>query len=170
MKTDDTDGGAATERPSKAQLKRETEALRELAKRLVALQPARLAKVSLADELREAVREAQGFERGALARQLRYLTGLLREVDVERIAREIEELDQPRRAAARAFHQVEQWRDALVAGDEALLEEILVRFPSAERGRLRQLASAARAEHAQGRPSKSGRQLFRYLAALLEAA
>ena len=63
--TDDEMAGAAPARPSKGQLKRETEALRELAKRLVALPPARLAKLPLADELREAVQEAQGFERGA---------------------------------------------------------------------------------------------------------
>jgi ribosome-associated protein len=170
MKTDDTGAGAAAGRPSKGQLKRETEALRELAKRLVALPPARLAKVSLGDELREGVREAQRFERGALARQLRYLTGLLREADAELIERELLELDQPRRAEARAFHQVEQWRDALVAGDEALLEDLRARFPSADQGRLRQLAAAARTEHALGKPSKSGRQLFRYLAGLLEAS
>jgi ribosome-associated protein len=170
MKTEDTGAGAAGERPSKAQLKRETEALRELAKRLVALPSARLAKLALGDELREAVREAQVFERGALARQLRYLTGLLREVDAETIARELEELDQPRRAAARAFRQVEQWRDALVAGDAALLDDLRARFPSADHGRLRQLATAARAEHARGGPSKSGRQLFRYLSEMLEAS
>jgi len=169
MRREDTETGAAPERPGKAQLKRETEALRELAQRLVALPTARLEKLPLGDELRDAVREAQGFERGALARQLRYLTGLLRGADAERIARELEELDQPRRAAARAFRQVEGWRDALVAGDEALLAELHARFPSADRARLQRLAAAARAEHAQGGPSKSGRQLFRYLAALLES-
>jgi ribosome-associated protein len=144
MKTEDTGAGAAGERPSKAQLKRETEALRELAKRLVALPSARLAKLALGDELRE--------------------------VDAETIARELEELDQPRRAAARAFRQVEQWRDALVAGDAALLDDLRARFPSADHGRLRQLATAARAEHARGGPSKSGRQLFRYLSEMLEAS
>jgi ribosome-associated protein len=178
--SDDEIIDGAPARPSKGQLKRETEALRELAKRLVALPPARLAKLPLADELREAVLEAQGFERGALARQLRYLTGLLREADAERITGELERLDQPQRAGARAFRQTEQWRDALAAGDDALLAELLARYPAADAGHLRQLVRDARAERArdsQSKPgsksgsksgSKAGRQLFRYLAGLLE--
>lgn len=170
MTKDDEDAGAAAERPSKAQLKRETEALRELAKQLIALPPARLGKVSLDDELRAAVLEAQRFQRGALARQLRYLIGLLREADAALIARELQELDQPRRAEARAFRQVEAWRDALVAGDEALVEELLTRFPAADRRQLQRLAADARAERERDKPSKSARQLFRYLAGLLEAS
>jgi ribosome-associated protein len=185
MTDDEIDGGAPA-RPSKGQLKRETEALRELAKRLLALPPARLAKLPLADELREAVLEGQGFERGALARQLRYLTGLLREADTAGIAAGLERLDQPQRAGARAFRQIEQWRDALAAGDDALLAELLARYPAADAGHLRQLVRDARAERArdgQSRPgsksgsksgskpgSKSGRQLFRFLAGLLEGS
>lgn len=170
MKTDDEGAGAAPERPSKGQQKRETEALRELAKQLIALPPARLAKVSLGEELRAEVVAAREFERGALARQLRYLIGLLREADAELIARELERLDQPQRAGARAFRQVEQWRDALVAGDDALLDELLARFPAADRKQLQQLTAGARVERAQGRPSKTARQLFRYLTGLLEAS
>jgi ribosome-associated protein len=181
MTDDEIDGGAPA-RPSKGQLKRETEALRELAKRLLALPPARLAKLPLADELREAVLEGQGFERGALARQLRYLTGLLREADAAGIAAELERLDQPQRAGARVFRQIEQWRDALAAGDDALIDELLARYPTADAGHLRQLVRDARAERARdgqsksgsksgSKPgSKSGRQLFRFLAGLLEGS
>jgi ribosome-associated protein len=170
MTENDEDAGAAAERPSKGQLKRETEALRELAKQLIALSPARLGKVSLDDELRTGVLEAQRFQRGALARQVRYLTGLLREADAALIARELQELDQPRRAEARAFRQVEAWRDALVAGDETLVEELLARFPAANRKQLLQLAADARAERAGDKPSKSARQLFRYLTGLVESS
>lgn len=159
-------GAEAAARPSKGQLKRETEALRELVKRLVALPPARLVKVSLDEATREAVLAARRFERGALARQLRYLTGLMRGLDTALIARELDALDQPRRAEVRAFHQVEQWRDALVAGDDGLLDELLARFPAGDRGLLRQLVSSARAERARNKPSRSARQLFRYLAGL----
>ena len=169
MKREDDENGNAG-RPNKSQLKRETDSLRALAQRLIALPAARLGKLPLDDELRRELLAAQGFERGALARQLRYLTGLLRAADAAQITRELDRVDQPRRDEARAFQQVEQWRDALVAGDEALLADLLARFPSADHARLRRLADAARAEHAQGRPSKSGRQLFRYLSALLEPA
>ena len=167
MNTEKEDADASAGRPNKARQKRETEALRALAQRLIALPPARLAKLPLDDELRGEILAAQDFERGALARQLRYLTGLLRAADAALIERAADQLDQPRHAAARAFHQVEQWRDALVAGDDALLAELLARFPAAERTRLQQLADAARDERAHGRPPKSGRQLFRYLAGLL---
>lgn len=170
MQVDDTDDGVPSRRPNKALLKRETAALQELAKRLIALPPARLAKLPLDEAIRDEVLAAQGFERGALARQLRYLTGLLRAADTASMVRALDELDQPRRAEARAFRQVEAWRDALVAGDEALLDELTARFPAADRGQLQRLAAEARAERARGGPSKSARQLFRYIAGLLEAA
>lgn len=170
MSTHDESAGDPSGRPSKGQLKRETEALRELVKRLIALPPARLAKLSLDDVLREGLLAAQKFERGALVRQVRYLTGLLRETDAALIARELEEIDQPRRAGVRAFHQVEQWRDALVAGDDALLNDLLARFPAADRKQLLQLAAGARTERERDKPSKSARQLFRYLTGLLEAS
>lgn len=169
MKREDDENGNAG-RPNKSQLKRETEALRALAQRLIALPPARLGKLPLDDELRTELLAAQGFERGALARQLRYLTGLLRAADAAQITRELDRVDQPRRDEARAFQQVEQWRDALVAGDAAVLDELGARFPELELDSLRRLATAAREERALGKPSRSGRQLFRYLAGLLEAS
>ncbi|MCC6207902.1 MAG: DUF615 domain-containing protein [Gammaproteobacteria bacterium] len=156
-------------RPNKTQLKRETEALRELAQRLIALPSARLAKLPLDDELREELLAAQGFERGALARQLRYLTSLLRAADPALILRELDRVDQPRRDEARVFKQVEQWRDALVAGDDTVLDELAARFPEIDLDPARRLAADAREERALGKPSRSGRQLFRYLAGLLEA-
>lgn len=169
MKREEDQNGNA-ERPNKSQLKRETEALRALAQRLIALPAARLGKLPLDDELRTELLAAQGFERGALARQLRYLTGLLRAADAAQITRELDRVDQPQRDEARAFRQVGQWRDALVAGDAAVLDELGARFPAIELDSLRRLAAAAREERALGKPSRSGRQLFRYLAGLLEAS
>lgn len=169
MKREDDENSNAG-RPNKSQLKRESDALRALAQRLIALPAARLGKLPLDDELRTELLAAQGFERGALARQLRYLTGLLRAADAAQITRELDRVDQPRRDEARAFQQVEQWRDALVAGDDAVLDELGARFPALELDSLRRLAAAAREERALGKPSRSGRQLFRYLAGLLEAS
>ncbi len=169
MKREEEEAGASG-RPNKSQLKRETDALRALAQRLIALPPARLNKLPLDDELRQEVLAAQDFERGALARQLRYLTGLLRAADAALIANALDRVDQPRRAEAQAFRQVEQWRDALIAGDDAVLEALAARLPGIDSDHARRLAAAAREERALGRPPRSGRQLFRYLAGLLEAS
>lgn len=74
------------ERPSKSQRKREATALQRLGEQLVSLKPAQLDRIPLPEELREAIRAAQGMnQRGARRRQLQYIGKLMRRTEVEPI-------------------------------------------------------------------------------------
>jgi ribosome-associated protein len=157
------------ERPSKSQLKRDVQARGDLVKRLAALPPDKLARLSLGEDVREALLAAKKMERGALVRQLRYVTGLLEEADAARVARELEAATLPHRREVQAFQEVERWRDALLAGDEGLVDDLVSRF-DADRQRLRLLLRNAAREREQSKPPKSARQLFKYLMALHSGA
>lgn len=164
MDTDD-DSEDARQRPSKSQLKREMLARRDLVKQLVALPREKLTALPLDETIRDAVAAAKKMERGALVRQLRYITGLIPEAEAALIARALEASAQPHRKAVHVFQEVEQWRDALLSGDDALLDDLVNRF-AADRRHLRQLVRNASKERDLNKPPKSARLLFRYLAGL----
>lgn len=157
---DDNEG--RPQRSSKSQLKREVQVRRDLVKCLVALPSDKLAVLSLADDVREALLAAKKMERGALVRQLRYVTGLMGAVDAALVARELQAVTAPHRREVQAFQEVVRWRDSLLAGDEGLADELVSRF-DADRQRLRLLVRNAIKEREQNKPPKSARQLFRYL-------
>lgn len=154
------------EKKSKSQIKREMQALRNLGKNLIGLPESNLGKLSLSDKMRDAVIAAKGFKREALRRQIQHMGVLLRSEDVEQIQRELEGLVRPHRQEVQAFHQIEQWRDALIAGDAMLQEDLVVRFQDIDRQYLRQLIRNARKERDAGKPPKSARLLFKYLSDL----
>jgi len=154
------------EKKSKSQVKRELQALRDLGKELIEISEANLSKLSLSDRVYDAVIAAKGFKREALRRQIQHIGVILRDEDAEVIQRELEGLAKPHRAEVRAFHQIEQWRDALIAGDGQLLEELIVQFQDIDRQYLRQLVRNARKEKEANKPPKSARLLFQYLSGL----
>lgn len=157
---------APKERKNKALEKREMLALRLLGERLVALGNSELDAMPLPQPLRAAVGAAKKYKRSALKRQYKYIEGLMRDVDADAIRQALDEAARPHREAVQSFHEVEQWRDRLLAGDEALLDELLSRFENADRQRLRQLVRNARKEREINKPPKSARLLFGYLSEL----
>ena len=94
---------------------------------------------------------------------MQFIGALMRQVDLSAIRQALLEIEQGAYQQARTFHRIEAWRDQLIDGDGALLENILERYPDADRQRLGQLARSARREKAKGLPAKSARKLFRYL-------
>ncbi len=153
---------------SKSQMKREQTALQELGEKLVELAPDQLQKIGMPEDLREALLFAKKLKRGeALRRQLQYIGALMREADPEPIRTALETIARGRRQDAAQFHELERWRDELIKGNDALLEEIIGRFPGADRQRLRMLALNARKEADANKPAKSSRALFRLLQTLV---
>lgn len=150
------------EEKSKSQTKRELHALQDLGELLVELPVKQLQQLPLSEPLRQAVLEAKTFSRRALQRQIKYIGRLLPREDVDAIRRALEGAQQPHREQVRAFHETEQWRDRLLAGDEELLNELVERF-DADRQHLRQLVRNAQKEQAQNKSPRSARMLFQYL-------
>jgi ribosome-associated protein len=151
---------------SKSQIKRELHLLHDLGKQLVALPQSQLRALELTEPLQTAIMDARRFKRGALKRQLQYIAGLMREVDATAVRQSLDGFNRPQQQEVEALHEVEAWRDALLAGDDALLDELVRRFQHADRQHLRQLVRNANRERQLNKPPKSARALFRELSAL----
>jgi len=154
---------------SKSQIKREMQELQELGTTLVKLPAKELAKIPLPDPLTEAIELARKITgHGGLRRQMKYIGKLMRDIDTEAIQLTMEKLRQNKQQAASEFHQVEQWRDRLIADGNEALSDFLNQHTEADRQHLRQLMLNAQKEAKLNKPPKSSRQLFRYLRDLLE--
>jgi ribosome-associated protein len=162
-------GDVPKERKNKSQDKREMLSLRLLGERLVALGHAELETMPLTAPLRTAVNAAKKFKRSALKRQYKYIEGLIRDLDADAIRQALDEADRPHREEVRAHHEVEQWRDGLLAGDDGLLDDLVNRFEQVDRQRIRQWVRNAKKEQDLNKPPKSARLLFKYLTELQQA-
>ena len=151
-------------RKSKSQRKRESLALQALGESLAALAASDLARLPLWPELEAAVADARGLERAALRRQIRYIGRVLREGDVEPVARALDVVRRPGRREAARHRRLERLRDALVDGDGEAFDRIREDMPDLDFRKLRQLAAVARREREEGMPGNAGaRRLFRFL-------
>jgi ribosome-associated protein len=158
------------ERPSKTQRKKAMHELQSLGERLVALNPAQLAAVELPEELRDAVREAAHVKsHEGRRRHMQYIGRLMREVDPEPIRQALAAWNQRSRQEAAREHEIDRWRERLLA-DETALAEFASLHPEAEVQRLKSLIHNARDERDAGRPPKSYRELYRALRACMPAS
>ena len=149
--------------PSKSQRKRDANALQDMGRELVKLSRDRLNKMDLPDALRAEVLEAQRItSHGAIRRQMQLIGKLMRDVDADAIAEQLAEVRGESNLAKAAFHALEQWRERLLADDQAVTEW-LAQHPGTDVQQLRQLIRNARKEASENKPPKSSRALFRLL-------
>ncbi len=151
---------------SKSQVKRELQGLHDLGKQLVELPDAHFLQVPVSDKLREAVIAAKKMKLAALKRQLKFIAGLMQEEDEVAMRTALEKLRKPHKREVEQFHEVEQWRDSLLGGDQELINELANKFANFERQRVTQLIRNAKKEQANNKPPKSARLLFKYLSEL----
>lgn len=152
-------------RPSKTQLKQESHDLQKLGLALAELSDEALSRVPMGDTLREAIdtyRKTRSHE--GRRRQMQYVGKLMRGED-EAVLREA--LAQEQVGSARAtllLHEIERWRDALVAEDDALTRW-MQDFPATDLQQLRSLVRAARRDQraVQERQPRSARELFQFI-------
>ena len=133
----------------------------ELARTLMQMKPAALAKLQLDEELRETIDRARAIpSQNARRRAERALAGELRRVDLAEIATQIANIEATGAAETKPFHLAEQWRTRLLEDDKALAE-----FP----GTIDPvLIARARAERDTGKPPGAKRALFRAIVAALQ--
>lgn len=150
-------------RPNKTKIKREMLALRKLGKILMKMPTNHLQMMPISDVVKHEITKAKGFKKEALRRQLIFIEKLMRDEDAEAIENALLTITQPQQEDISAFHEIEEWRDKLIAGDNELLEDLLSRFENMERQYMRQLIRNANKELTQKKPPKSSRLLFQYL-------
>ena len=156
-------GEVAYERPSKSQRKRDMTALQDLGESLLRLTNAELARINLPEELRQAITgSARITSHEARRRHLQYIGKLMRQVDPQPLRAAIDDATGESKQAVALMHRCERLRDALLADDGAL-GAVLAELPGADVQQLRSTIRAARREHAEGRPPRHARQLYRWL-------
>jgi ribosome-associated protein len=152
-------------RPSKTRLKGLMHELQSLGEALVALPQAKLDAIELPEALRDAFgeyRRTRSHE--GRRRQLQYIGKLMRGVDAEPLREAVARERLPGARETLALHEVERWRDVLIADDDALAR-FVARHPAGDATALRRLVRAARAEPQQAgaRHGRSYRELFQRL-------
>ena len=153
---------------SKSARKRQMHALQSLGEQLVNLSPAQLEKLNIQNEaLIEAVLLAQRIShRSGKRRQMQFIGKLMRSADADSITEALNALNETSRKVKTRERMIEGARDALLAGGDDALGEVLSIWPDADRHLLRQMTRSAKQEKDQKLPPSSSRKLFRYLRSL----
>ena len=139
------DGAAPADLPpSRSAKKRQSHALQELGEELTRLGPQEVRSLNLPPDLTEALDMYSRIrEHEARRRQLQYIGRLMRDVDPEPLRAALDARKGRDAAATAALHLAEQWRDRLIADDDAI-GEWLTQFPGTDSQQLRALARQAR--------------------------
>jgi ribosome-associated protein len=153
--------------PSKTQLKAEADEKQALGEALLTLRADLMARLDLPDKLLDALKEARritNFE--GRRRQMQFIGKLMRPLDTAPIRAAIEEQANGSADLTLALHLAEQWRDKLIASDDAL-SQWLTDYPATDSQQLRALIRQARKDIAKPetpgeapRHGKSYREIF----------
>jgi ribosome-associated protein len=149
--------------PSKTKIKKQMHELRDFGAELVNLSKDQLAQLDLPDNLRDAIRDMKNINKfGAQRRQIQYIGKLMREIDIAPIVAKLNVWNGTSQTHIAYMHQLERWRERLMANDSALTE-LLAAYPEADAQRLRTLIRNAHKEQEGGKPPKNFRELFQVL-------
>lgn len=152
---------------SKSEIKRDAEHLKKLGESLIGLNAVNLAKIPLADNVREAIELAQRLRLEARRRQIQYIGKLLRSVDPAPIQEALDKVENRHNQQQALLHKLEILRDQLVAqGDEAL-NPLIEEYPALDRQHLRNLVRGAQKEKQANKPPKNYREIFQYLKSII---
>ncbi len=162
--------------PSRTERKNESTELQKLGEDLLTLRSELMTRLDLSDKLQDAIQEARritNFE--GKRRQMQFIGKLMRQLEPEKLDQVRAALSEQHRGSASetlALHQVEQWRDRLLA-DDAAFSDWVSQFPDADSQQLRSLIRQARRDAKTGlageapRQGKAFRELFQLVRARL---
>jgi ribosome-associated protein len=154
------------ERPSKSELKRQSNELQKLGEQLIAEPRDRVKRVQMPEEVKDAILTCQTItNHEGRRRQLQYVGKMMRTLNEEEVAviqRTIESWKGASKAETAALHALERRRDKLLADDKALTQ-LLEENPALDAQHLRTLIRNARKEQAENKPPKAYREIFQIL-------
>ena len=156
--------------PSKTQLKAEADEKQALGEALLTLRTDLMARLDLPEKLLDALAQAKritNFE--GRRRQMQFIGKLMRPLDMTPIRAAIDEQANGSADLTLALHLAEQWRDKLIAADEAL-SQWLDAYPATDSQQLRALIRQARKDIAKPetpgeapRHNKAYREIFQFV-------
>ena len=154
------------ERPSKSEMKRQSDELQKLGAQLVAEPRDRIKRVPMPDEVKDAILMCQTItNHEGRRRQLQYVGKMMRTLSEEEVAviqRTIDSWKGASKAETAALHALERRREKLLTDDKALTD-LLSEHPQLDVQHLRTLIRNARKEQAENKPPKAYRELFQIL-------
>ena len=161
--------------PSKTQLKAEADEKQALGEALLTLRADLMARLDLPEKLLDALAQAKritNFE--GRRRQMQFIGKLMRPLDTEPIRAAIDEQANGSADLTLALHLAEQWRDKLVASDDAL-GNWMTQYPGTDSQQLRALIRQARKDIAKPetpgeapRHGKSYREIFQLVKQMMK--
>lgn len=152
------------EEVSKSSIKREMTALQKIGETLVGLAQSQLDRIPLSDKLLEAINFARTLKtRESIRRQLQYIGKIMRQVDIEPIQAALRQIQFDHKQKTSAFHEIEQWRERLIAESDEAIQAYLTQHTAADRQQLRQLVRKAQHDRKTGKNTGAETALFRYL-------
>lgn len=161
------------ERPSKSEMKRQSDALQDLGRELVEAPRDRVKRVPMPDDVRDAILECQNIKNHeGRRRQMQFVGKKMRTLTDEEVAvirRTIEGWKGASKADTAALHALERRREKLLADDNALTA-LLGDYPELDAQHLRTLIRNARKEQAENKPPKAYREIFQILKDLQKAS
>ncbi|MCL4121177.1 UNVERIFIED_CONTAM: hypothetical protein GTU68_066816 [Idotea baltica] len=155
--------GLFDDEKSKSQVKRELQVLKALGTALIALPMKDLDKLELPERVYDSVVKAQSMTHGALKRETGFIGRLIADEDHQAIAANVAKLKQVHHGDVKQFHQLEQWRDDLLAGKAEIVTLLHQQFDDFDGQYVRQLIRNAAKEAKLNKGPKSSRLLFKYL-------
>ena len=151
--------------PSRSQLKRDSQELRDLSEKLVLMANSHLEKITLDSGLLAAIKEARRLKNlDARRRQIQYIGKLMRNIDLTEIRYSIDKLNHQSQTFRQHFAMLEQWRDRLIDEGNSAIEEFLIDYPNADRQKIRNLSRQASRE----KTGTAKTKLFKYLKELAD--
>ena len=155
---------------SKSQQKRESQAIKDLGKRLAGLPTEQLARIPLDEPVREAIQLAHRIQnkRSALKRHYQFLGKLLRKRDTDAILAALADIDRDSQQSIQRHHRAERWRDRIVEQGADAIEALLVEVEKADRQKLRQLLRNFQHAKTDERRNQHTRLLYREIYQSLE--
>lgn len=149
-----------TDTQSRTDLKRESDELQKLGEELLTLRADLMSRLDLSEKLKEAVAEAKritNFE--GKRRQMQFIGKLMRMLTPEVLQSVRDALAEQRAPSAKetqALHAAEQWRERLLAHDDAVAQWINT-FPGTDIQQLRALVRQARKDAKPEQPGAAPR-------------
>ncbi len=154
------------ERPSKTELKRQSDALQKMGETLVEAPRDRVKRVPMPEDVLEAILACQQItNHEGRRRQMQYVGKKMRTLDEAEVAVIQQTIDSWKGASkseTAAMHALERRRDKLLVDDKALTV-LLEENPELDVQQLRTLIRNARKEQAESKPPKAYREIFQIL-------
>jgi len=152
------------EQVSKSQKKREADSLQKIGVKFIELSMTKLDSLPLTDTLRKAIVDAKAIKsHGAKRRQAQLIGKLMRAADYEAIISAYEKIIEEDSAVTAGFHEIELWRDRLIAESKDSLTQFIDIYQPEDVQQLRQLIKKACDDQLKEKNTGAAKALFRYL-------